>query len=173
MRPLHYQVGVHALDCFLEVGCLVLLDLEAVPEDLSLPDDKIHINICAGERLEDLLGEVLHLCGQLPEGAGYLVLQGSHGVFHELLDLEIETGPLLVDFSDGNLRPDLQVLLELLELAECRLVLLDRTLQDLNLHVYTTLENLLLGRTRVGCETRQLFLLLLLLNLIAEQVDLA
>jgi hypothetical protein len=112
----------------LEVGCLLLLDLEAVPEDLSLPDDKIHINICAGERLKDLLGEVLHLCGQLPEGTGYLVLQGSNCIFHEFLDLEIETGPLLVDFSDGNLRPDLQVLLELLELAECRLVLLDRAL---------------------------------------------
>jgi hypothetical protein len=147
--------------------------VQAAPEDLSLPDDKIHINICAGERLENLLGEVLHLCGQLPEGAGYLALQGSNCIFHELLDLEIETGPLLVDFSDGNLRPDLQVLFKMLQLAECRLVLLDRTLEDLNLHVYTTLENLLLGRTRIGRETCQLFLLLLLLNLIAEQADLA
>ena len=128
MRPLHYQVGVHALDSFLEVGRLVLLDLEAGPEYLCLPDDEVHINIGPGERLKDLLGEVLHLCRQLPEGAGYLVLQGSHGVLHELLDLEIETGPLLVDFSDGNLSPDLQVLFQLLQLAECRLVLLDRPL---------------------------------------------
>ena len=105
MRPLHYQVGIHALDCFLEVGRLVLLDLEAAPEDLSLPDDEIHINICPGERLKDLLGEVLHLGGQLPEGAGYLVFQGRHGVLHELLDLEIEAGTLLVDFRDRYLHP--------------------------------------------------------------------
>jgi len=138
VSPLHYQVRVHALDSFLEVGSLVLLDLEAAPEDLSLPDDEIHINICPGERLKDLLGEVLHLGGQLPEGAGYLVLQGGHGVLHELLDLEIEAGALLVDFSDGYLSPDVQVLLKLLQLVECRLVPLDGALQDLYLHVYTT-----------------------------------
>ena len=128
MRPLHYQVGVHALDSFLEVGRLVLLDLEAGPEYLCLPDDEVHINIGAGERLMDLLREILHLCGQLAEGAGYLALQGGHGVLHEPLDLEIETGALLVDLSDGNLRPDLQVLLQLLQLAERGLVLLDRAL---------------------------------------------
>ena len=128
MRPLHYQVGVHGLDGFLEVGSLVLLDLEATPEDLSLPDYEIHINICPGERLKDLLGEVLHLRGQLPEGAGYLVLQGCHCVLHELLDLKIETGALLVDFSDRYLSPDVQFLFKLLELAESRLVPLDRAL---------------------------------------------
>ena len=128
MRPLHYQVGVHALDGFLEVSSLVLLDLEAAPEDLSLPDDEVHINICPGERLKDLLGEVLHLRGQLPEGAGYLVLLGGKGVLHELLDLEIEAGALLVDFSDGYLSPDVQFLFKLLELVESRLVPLDRPL---------------------------------------------
>ena len=128
MRPLHYQVGVHALDGFLEVSSLVLLDLEAAPEDLSLPDDEIHINICPGERLKDLLGEVLHLGGQLPEVVGYLVLQGCHCVLHELLDLEIEAGALLVDFSDGYLRSDVQFLFKLLELVESRFVPLDRPL---------------------------------------------
>ena len=128
MRPLHYQVGVHALDGFLEVGSLVLLDLEAAPEDLSLPDNEIHINICPGERLKDLLGEVLHLGGQLPEGAGDLVLQGGYGVLHEFLDLEIEAGTLLVDFCDGYLRPDVQILFQLLQLVESRLVPLDGAL---------------------------------------------